>query len=93
MANLRFIVSLISTENDYQVEQAAAAQAAAHKLGVDLQILYADNDAITQSTQLLKAIQSDPALRPQAIILSRWEARRSRRWHARQSARRLLGRF
>jgi ribose transport system substrate-binding protein len=68
MANLRFIVSLISTENDYQVEQAAAAQAAAQKLGVDLQILYADNDAITQSTQLLKTIQSDEALRPHAII-------------------------
>lgn len=68
MANLRFIVSLITTENDYQVEQAVAAQAAAQKLGVDLQILYADNDAITQSTQLLKAIQSDAALRPHAII-------------------------
>jgi ribose transport system substrate-binding protein len=68
MANLRFVVSLITTENDYQVEQAAAAQAAAQKFGVDLQILYADNDAITQSTQLLKAIQSDAALRPHAII-------------------------
>jgi len=68
MANLRFIVSLITKENDYQVEQAASAQAAAQKLGVDLQILYADNDAITQSTQLLKAIQSQAAMRPQAII-------------------------
>jgi ribose transport system substrate-binding protein len=68
MANLRFIVSLITTENDYQVEQAAAAQAAAQKFGVDVQILYAGNDAITQSTQLLKAIQSDAALRPHAII-------------------------
>jgi ribose transport system substrate-binding protein len=68
MANLRFIVSLITTENDYQVEQAAAAQTAAQKFGVDLQILYADSDAITQSTQLLKAIQSDAALRPHAII-------------------------
>jgi ribose transport system substrate-binding protein len=68
MANLRFIVSLITTENDYQVEQAAAAQAAAQKFGVDVQILYADSDAITQSTQLLKAIQSDAALRPHAII-------------------------
>ena len=68
MANLRFIVSLITKENDYQVEQAASAQAAAQKLGVDVQILYADNDAITQSTQLLKAIQSDAATRPQAII-------------------------
>jgi ribose transport system substrate-binding protein len=68
MANLRFIVSLITKENDYQLEQAVSAQAAAQKLGVDLQILYADNDAITQSTQLLKAIQADVAARPQAII-------------------------
>jgi ribose transport system substrate-binding protein len=68
MANLRFIVSLITKENDYQLEQAVSAQAAARKLGVDVQILYADNDAITQSTQLLKAIQSDAALRPQAIV-------------------------
>jgi ribose transport system substrate-binding protein len=68
MANLRFIVSLITKENDYQVQQAASAQAAAQKLGVDVQILYADNDAITQSTQLLKAIQSDAAARPQAIL-------------------------
>jgi ribose transport system substrate-binding protein len=68
MANLRFIVSLITKDNDYQLEQAAAAQAAAQKVGVDAQILYADDDAITQSTQLLKAIQSDAAMRPHAIV-------------------------
>jgi ribose transport system substrate-binding protein len=68
MANLRFIVSLITKENDYQVEQAVSAQAAAQKHGVDVQILYADNDAITQSTQLLKAIQAEVVMRPQAII-------------------------
>jgi ribose transport system substrate-binding protein len=68
MANLRFIVSLITKDNDYQVEQAAAARAAAQKHGVDVQILYADNDAITQSTQLLKAIQCDVAARPHAVI-------------------------
>jgi len=68
MANLRFIVSLITKDNDYQVEQAASAQAAAQKLGIDLQILYAEDDAITQSTQLLKAIQSEASLRPHAII-------------------------
>ena len=68
MANLRFIVSLTTKENDYQLEQAASAQAAALKVGVDAQILYADSDAITQSTQLLKAIQSDAAMRPHAII-------------------------
>jgi ribose transport system substrate-binding protein len=68
MANLRFVVSLTTNENDYQLEQAASAQAAARKLGVNLQILYADNDAIQQSTQLLKAIQSEAALRPHAIV-------------------------
>jgi ribose transport system substrate-binding protein len=68
MANLRFIVSLITKDNDYQLEQAAAAQAAAQKVSVDAQILYADNDAITQSTQLLKVIQGDAAMRPHAII-------------------------
>src|SRR6202158_2508635 len=68
MANLRFIVSLTTKDNDYQLEQAASAQAAAQKLGVDVQILYADSDAITQSTQLLKSIQSDAAARPQAIV-------------------------
>jgi ABC-type sugar transport system substrate-binding protein len=68
MANLRFVVSLTTKENDYQLEQAAAAQAAARKLRVNLQILYADNDPIQQSTQLLKAIQSDAVLRPHAIV-------------------------
>jgi ribose transport system substrate-binding protein len=37
-------------------------------LGTDLEILYADNDAIMQSTQILKAIQVAPELRPDAIV-------------------------
>jgi ABC-type sugar transport system substrate-binding protein len=69
MSNLRFLLSLITKENDYQLEQAASAQSAADKLGINLEILYADNDAITQSTQLLRAIQGDPATRPNAIIV------------------------
>ena len=69
MSNLRFLVSLITKENDYQLEQAASAQVAAEKAGVSLEIIYADNDAITQSTQLLRAIQGDPAARPNAIIV------------------------
>src|SRR5260370_3075833 len=68
MANLRFIVSLTTEDNDYQLEQAASAQAAALKVGVDAQMLCADSDAITQRKQLLKAIQSDAAMRPHAIV-------------------------
>ena len=68
MTKLRFFVSLTTDENDYQTEQAESAESAAHKLNVDLQIFYAANDAINQSTQILKAIQSAVDLRPHAVI-------------------------
>jgi ribose transport system substrate-binding protein len=68
MKKLRFLVSLTTRDNDYQLEQAAAAQEASRRLGVDLEILYADNDAITQSTQILKAVQAAPEMRPDAIV-------------------------
>ena len=68
MKKLRFLVSLTTNDNDYQIEQAQSAEAAARKLGVELQVIYADNDAITQSTQLLKAIQAEEAHRPDAIV-------------------------
>jgi ribose transport system substrate-binding protein len=68
MKKLCFLVSLTTRDNDYQLEQAAAAQDTARRLGTDLEILYADNDAITQSTQILKAIQVAPELRPDAIV-------------------------
>src|SRR5258706_3875172 len=69
MTKLRFLVSLITQDNDYQMEQAAAAKAAAAELGVEAQILYADNDPITQSTQVLRAIQTEPSLRPSGILI------------------------
>ncbi len=68
MNKLRFLVSLTTNDNDYQIEQAQSAEDAARKFGVELQVIYADNDAITQSTQLLKAIQAEELHRPNAII-------------------------
>ena len=68
MKKLRFLVSLTTNDNDYQIEQAQSAEAAARKFGVELQVIYADNDAITQSTQLLKAIQAEEEHRPDAIV-------------------------
>jgi ABC-type sugar transport system substrate-binding protein len=68
MKKLRFLVSLTTNDNDYQIEQAQSAEEAAGKFGVELQVIYADNDAITQSTQLLKAIQAGESHRPDAII-------------------------
>jgi len=68
MKKLRILVSLTTNDNDYQIEQAQSGEQAARKLGVELQIVYADNDAITQSTQILKAIQADENQRPNAIV-------------------------
>ena len=49
MNKLRFVISLITADNDYQREQAAAALNAAVRLDVEVQTLFADNDAINQS--------------------------------------------
>ncbi len=68
MNKLRFLVSLTTNDNDYQIEQALSAEQMARKLGVEIQIVYADNDAITQSTQILKAVQADENQRPNAVI-------------------------
>lgn len=68
MKRLRFLISLTTNDNDYQIEQAKSAEETARRLGVDAQILYSDNDSITQSTQLLNAIQAAPELRPDAIV-------------------------
>jgi ribose transport system substrate-binding protein len=63
---LRFVVSL-PNENSYQHEQAAAAIDTGRGLGAEIQILYADNDAVTQSRQVLEIIQT-PDARPDAIL-------------------------
>jgi ABC-type sugar transport system substrate-binding protein len=68
MNDLNVVVALITRENDYQAEQAAAAISAASRLGVKLQVLYADNDAVNQTQQIVKLIQ-DPIQRPTAILV------------------------
>lgn len=65
---LRVIVSLTTDDNDYQIEQAAAAEQAAKRLGVDVEILYAGNDTIQQSQQILKIVQGTKSSLPDAIV-------------------------
>lgn len=67
MNKLNVVVSLITKENDYQLEQAASAEAAATRVGADVQIVYAGNDAVQQTQQILAFIQ-DLAKRPDAIL-------------------------
>ncbi len=68
MKKLNFLVSLITTDNDYQVEQAKAAESMAQRIGASVQIIYAGNDAINQSQQLLSVIQSADS-HPDAVIV------------------------
>jgi ribose transport system substrate-binding protein len=68
MKQLRVLLSLTNYDNDYQIEQATAAEEAARKFGVELQVVHAGNDSVTQSTQLLDAIQREPSSRPDAIL-------------------------
>ena len=68
MKKLRFLLSLTNDNNDYQIEQTNAARLAARKLDVELQIVYAGNDGIVQSQQLLSSIHSTNAPRPDAVI-------------------------
>jgi ribose transport system substrate-binding protein len=65
---LRVLLSLTNDENDYQIEQAEAAQAAARRLDLELRVIHAGNDSVAQSQQLLEAIQRDKASRPDAIL-------------------------
>ncbi len=69
MKRFKVLISLTNNDNDYQIEQAAAAKEASRRLGIEIEIIYADNDAITQSQQLLKVIQSSTGPRPDAIVL------------------------
>ncbi len=67
MKKLRFVVALVVAENDYQQLQAVLARETAQRLGADVDIIYAGNDAVAQGQQLLEIIQSS-AGRPDGII-------------------------
>jgi ribose transport system substrate-binding protein len=69
MKKLKFLVSLHTRDNDFQIEQARSAEETAGKLGIDVEIVFADNDAVNQSTQILKVIQNRGELRPDAVVL------------------------
>jgi len=67
MKKLSFLISLTNNDNDYQQEQAAAAERTARRLDVDIKIIHANNDAVTQSQQLLEFVQNKNS-RPDAIV-------------------------
>ena len=69
MEALRVLLALITRDNDYQREQASVAEAAARRLGIALQVIYADNDAIAQTRAILAAVHAPEAERPRAVVV------------------------
>ena len=68
MKKLNFLVSLTNNDNDYQQEQASAAEKTARRLGIDVKIIHANNDGLAQSQQLLHYVQDAAVTRPDAIM-------------------------
>ena len=67
MKKLSIVISLPG-ENNYLREQEAAAKSTAQKLGVEIQVINAKSDPVTQSQQLLEIVQTASA-RPDAIVV------------------------
>jgi len=68
MHDQNVVVALTTRDNDYQAEQSASATEVASRLGVKIDVIYADNNAVNQCQQLVKIIQ-DKAQRPDAILV------------------------
>jgi ribose transport system substrate-binding protein len=68
MKKLRVVVSL-PNDNAYQHEQGIVAKSTGERLGLDLEVIHAKDDSITQSQQLLEIIQSRSAARPSAFLV------------------------
>ena len=66
---MEILLSLITDENDFQREQARAAEEEGARLGVKVKVIFAKNDAVLQTQQVLEAIQAAPASRPHGILL------------------------
>ena len=69
MESLSVVLALMTQDNDYQQAQAAAAGEVASRAGIKLEVVYADNDAVNQTQQLIRIIQ-DKERRPSGILVS-----------------------
>jgi ABC-type sugar transport system substrate-binding protein len=69
MSRPRILASFLSKDQEFQVMQAADAQVAASRAGFDLEVLYADQNAVQQIHQLFKFIHAPVSERPLAIVV------------------------
>jgi ribose transport system substrate-binding protein len=65
----KILVSLLTSEQEFQQMQAADARATAERLGLDVEVAFAESNAIQQIQQLYKHIHAPEAERPSAIVI------------------------
>jgi ribose transport system substrate-binding protein len=65
----KVVVSLLTSDQEFQQMQAADARAAAARLGLEVELVYADNNAIQQIHQLYKHVHAAEDQRPAAIVI------------------------
>jgi ribose transport system substrate-binding protein len=68
MKKLRIVVSL-PNDNAYQHEQKVVAKSTGVRMGLDLQVIQAEDDSVTQSKQILKIIESSAESWPNAFLV------------------------
>jgi len=61
-------VVLLSSRQDYQLEQEAAARRAAAEAGLSIEVAFADNSPFVQIKQFFEYINRPPGARPAAIV-------------------------
>ena len=68
MGRPRLLLSVTNDNNDFQIEQVNGARHAAARYGADLDVVYAQDNGVIQSQQLLERIHSATEPIPKAII-------------------------
>ena len=65
----RIVVCLTSAEQEYQALQGEDAQSAGRRLSADVEVLFAEDNAVLQIQQLFRYVHAPEAERPAAILL------------------------
>jgi ribose transport system substrate-binding protein len=69
MGKRRLVASFLSEDQEFQVMQAADAKLAAARAGLDLEVLYAENNAVLQIQQLYRFVHAPEEERAAVIIV------------------------
>ena len=65
----RIVVSLTSADQEYQALQGEDAREAGRRLGVEVEVLFAEDNAVLQIQQLFRSVHAGDGERPAALLV------------------------